>query len=85
MIQREITVANCNGFHLRPAALFTQTASDFQSTVRILYNGQKAEGRNLLEILKLGIEEGSRVTLVIDGSDEKEAMEELLGIFYKSI
>lgn len=85
MIQRKITVPNRNGFHLRPATLFTRTAAAYQSAVKIIYNGQRAEGRSLLQILKLGVKEGSSVTLVVDGPDEAEAMQALLGLFCKSV
>lgn len=81
VIRRDVTIPNRHGLHLRPAAMFTQTVSGFKAAVYVIYNGQKAEGRSLLEILKLGVKEGSRVTLAIDGPDEKEAMEVLVDLF----
>jgi phosphotransferase system HPr (HPr) family protein len=80
LILHEITVQNQNGLHLRPATLLTQIARKFQSEIKVVYDGKVAGGYNLLDLLKLGVSEGSKITLIIEGPDEREALPELVNV-----
>ncbi len=79
MHSKEATIQNATGFHIRPAQLFTEKATAFQSTVTLKVNGTGAEvdGKSILGLMALGLEEGAVVTIEADGSDEEQAVEEL--------
>ena len=74
MYTREITVKNEVGLHARPATYFIQKANEFKSGIWV----EKEERRvNAKSLLSLGIMKDTTVTLIADGSDEKEAVDAL--------
>ena len=70
------TVRNRVGLHARPAAVFVKAASRFGSTitVRNATTGSKAvNGKSILLVLTLGVEQGHAITVTTSGTDEAEA------------
>ncbi|GAA3411157.1 HPr family phosphocarrier protein [Paenibacillus hodogayensis] len=77
MISKEMTVLNEQGFHVRPAQLFAEKAGAFASSVRVRGEAGEADGKSMLELMTLGLAQGSRLTLETDGPDEAEALKTL--------
>ena len=91
MYTQEITVNNEVGLHARPATFFIQKANEFKSGIWVEKDDRRVNAKSLLGVLSLGIVKGTKITLIADGTDEKEAVgalveqplwydEELLGI-----
>jgi phosphocarrier protein HPr len=78
MIKREIVLGNKTGFHVRPAALFAKKAHEYVSSVYIAKNDELADGRSIMQMINLGIICDCVFTIIVDGTDEKEAMNGLL-------
>ncbi len=74
MIIKKFVIKNKVGLHARPAAVFVQTASKFESRITLSAHGKKANAKSIVEVLSLGVEEGAEVTIAVDGRDEKDAM-----------
>lgn len=83
MIQKNFKIKNKLGMHARPAALLAQTVAKFQSKVSIIKNGQEVDGDSILGIMMLAAEFGSEITVIINGKDEKEAIEKIEELFRK--
>lgn len=77
MINKDVTVQNQVGLHARPATFFIQKANEFKSGIWIVKDERKVNAKSLLGVLSLGITRGSEITIVADGADEEEAVEEL--------
>ena len=77
MITKEITITNSSGLHARPASLWVQMASRYQSSIIIKANDSEVNGKSILGILSLGLAAGSKFELIVDGEDEQEAAENL--------
>jgi phosphocarrier protein len=77
MLEKEITIENKSGLHARPAALFVQLANKYESNIIIKKNNLEVNGKSIMGILMLAVDKGSKIKLQINGSDEKEAMQEL--------
>ena len=77
MYTREITVKNEVGLHARPATYFIQKANEFKSRIWVEKEERRVNAKSLLGVLSLGIMKGTTVTLIADGSDEKEAVDAL--------
>ena len=77
MYTREITVKNEVGLHARPATYFIQKANEFKSGIWEEKEERRVNAKSLLGVLSLGIMKGTTVTLIADGSDEKEAVDAL--------
>ncbi len=80
MLTREVTINNQVGLHARPATFFIQKANEFKSSIWIEKDDRKVNAKSLLGVLSLGIVKGTSVTLVADGSDEKEALNTLANL-----
>lgn len=79
-LQRTVRVAEPQGLHLRPATAFAQTAGRFQSTVTLSREGQKVNGKSPLELILLGAEHGSELTLEVSGPDAAAALDALTAL-----
>ncbi len=77
MISKEIVIRNDSGLESKVAARLIQKASGYESNIWIQKGERKANAKSLLGILSLSICKGEKVTLIIDGNDEKLALSEL--------
>ncbi|MCC8121568.1 MAG: HPr family phosphocarrier protein [Oscillospiraceae bacterium] len=77
MYMKEAVVNNQVGLHARPATFFIQKANEFKSSVWIEKEDRRVNAKSLLGVLSLGITKGTSVTLIADGLDEKEAVDDL--------
>lgn len=77
MYTREITVKNEVGLHAGPATYFIQKANEFKSGIWVEKEERRVNAKSLLGVLNLGIMKDTTVTLIADGSDEKEAVDAL--------
>ncbi len=80
MIRREAVISNALGLHARAAARFVQLASRFKSRIQIANGGRTADGKSILGLLALIGNEGTRLTISADGSDEQEALRQLVDL-----
>ena len=74
---KDFVVINPLGIHARPASVFVQTASDFESeiTVTNLDSGHIADGKSVMSMLMLSAPKGTRIRLEVSGRDADKAME----------
>lgn len=78
MLQQTTTIVNKLGLHARAAAKFVTQASQFDSEINVKRNNQDVNGKSIMGIMMLAAAKGSEIELIIDGSDEKQAMLSLL-------
>lgn len=83
-IEREVVVNNKHGLHARPAALFVQIANKFDSSVMLENEDELVDGKSIITILSLGINTGTKLKLIVEGFDAKEAVDELVNFLEKS-
>ena len=74
MTEVTTTIANSAGIHARPASLFVQTASKFDSEIKIKAKGKSIDAKSILMIMSLGLVKGTEITISADGYDEVEAV-----------
>ncbi len=77
VITKKMVIKNKQGLHARPAALFVQVANKFDSRVTIVRDEEEVNGKSIMGILMLGAEQGTEITISIDGEDAERAFEEL--------
>lgn len=74
MVSQKVTIINAEGFHMRPAGVFSSAMGKFKSSIYILFNGNKINGKSLMNIIASGIKCGSEVEIECSGEDENEAL-----------
>ena len=76
-IEKELTVMNKQGLHARPAAMFVQIASKYNSKISVKKDDGVVNGKSIMGILMLGAQHKSKITVTIEGEDAQDAMNEL--------
>ncbi|MDN3020067.1 phosphocarrier protein HPr [Paenibacillus sp. BSR1-1] len=77
MIEKTFKVKDATGIHARPSTILVQTASKFDSEVKLKYNGKSVNLKSIMGVLSLGITYGEEFDIVADGLDEVEALDQL--------
>lgn len=86
MIKEKIVVKNPIGVHLRPAGDIAEAAIKFKKCeVYLTADGRSVNGKSLLSILSLGIQQGSEFEIVCNGQDEEAAMKAILAAVEKDL
>jgi len=74
-IEKKILIQNKLGLHARPAALFVQTANQYDSDIDVIKDGEKVNGKSIMGIMTLAIGCGTEIIIVASGPDAAEAVE----------
>ena len=78
MYTKTAVVNNQVGLHARPATFFIQKANEFKSSIWVEVEERRVNAKSLLGVLSLGIVGGTSIRIIADGSDEEEAVENLV-------
>ncbi len=81
MVKLEIVIMNRLGLHARPAAQLVQTASKFNSEIILKKENLEVNAKSIMGVMMLAAEMGSKITIIADGPDEKEAAEAVAHVF----
>ena len=76
----EVTIQHEAGLHARPAAIFVKTASGFQSTISLRFGEKTVNAKSIVQVLTLGANKGSTVTIAAEGPDADAAIQALVGL-----
>ena len=71
---RRVQIVNAYGLHVRPATKLVKLAQSFQSDVRVDHEGNKVNGKSLLDMTGLAAECGTTPDLEAEGPDAEEAL-----------
>jgi phosphocarrier protein len=74
MIEREVTIANKNGLHARPAAEIVKTAAKYQADITLVRDDLEVNGKSIMGVMMLAAEYGSTLMLRADGPDAEDAV-----------
>ncbi|MBS4538729.1 HPr family phosphocarrier protein [Clostridium sp. D2Q-11] len=78
MIKSEVKITNKTGLHARPASLFVSESSKYKSEIKAINGDKEYNAKSIMGILSMGAVEGDIITIIAEGSDEKEAVEGLV-------
>lgn len=73
----ELTVPVITSLEARPAAVFVQIASKFESSIQLKIENKVANAKSIMGIISLGILDGQSITIIANGADEQSAIDEL--------
>ncbi|RME04960.1 MAG: HPr family phosphocarrier protein [Planctomycetota bacterium] len=73
-----VTIVNKYGLHARPAMKFVELAKQFASTISVSKDGEKVNGKSVLELMTLEGTCGSTLTIHAEGTDAQKAVEALV-------
>lgn len=79
-MERTVDIINRLGLHARAAAKFTTLASKFSADVRVRKDAREVSGKSIMGVMMLAAAQGSQVTLIAEGEDAAQALDELAGL-----
>lgn len=74
MVIKSVKIKNEQGLHMRPAGIFAKAMSQFSSEIKIIHNGNKLNGKSIMNIIGGCIKYGDEIEIQCNGSDEEEAL-----------
>jgi phosphocarrier protein len=84
-LEKEIVIKNRQGLHARPAAMFVQIVSKYNSHIIVRKGMERVNGKSIMGILTLGAERNSRITIEAEGEDAPEVLAELADLLTKEM
>ena len=75
--EKQVTILNTLGLHVRPSAAMAGTASKFRSSVSVIKDGQAVNAKSSIDLLTLAAVAGTQLIVRADGVDAREAVDAL--------
>lgn len=81
MVSKTTVVKNPSGIHARPASLFVQEASKYESAITVgKVGGDAKDAKSILMVMSLGMACGCEIEIAADGADEAAAVDALVAL-----
>ena len=80
MVSRDTKVVDKMGLHMRPANNFITAMSKYKSDITIVFNGNKINGKSIMNIMAACIKYDSPITIICDGEDEQAMLDEAVSL-----
>ena len=81
MIKHSYKVTKQISFTPHLAAAFVQMTEKYQSRILLESGNKKANGKSLMGMVSIGIEQGAEITFIVDGPDQDLALEGIIEFF----
>jgi phosphocarrier protein len=79
-IIRTVIVINPLGLHLRPAGMLAAAASRFQAKIEIVRGSERVDGKSVMSIMLLAVEQGGELSIEAAGHDAQSAVDALAAL-----
>ena len=79
-VERRITIINRLGLHARAASKFVNVSNRYTSRINVANAGKVVNGKNIMSVMLLAATQGTELVLEIDGDDEEEALQAIVGL-----
>jgi phosphocarrier protein HPr len=77
LLSKNFKIMHEDGLTARPAALFVQVSSKFNSRIWVEVDSKKVNAKSIMGIISLGIGQDDEITITAEGNDQAEAMDAL--------
>ncbi|UKE48240.1 HPr family phosphocarrier protein [Xanthomonas cerealis] len=81
MLERELIVSNRLGLHARATAKLVQMLSSFRCNATLAAKGREVNAKSIMGVMLLAAAQGTPVTVRVEGADEADALEAVVGLF----
>ena len=78
MVSQSLKLELKNGLEARPAALFVQIASKFESHISVIVGDKQVNAKSIMGMMSLGAIKGQVIEISANGEDEQEAVDALI-------
>ena len=85
MVSKDTRVVDKMGLHMRPANNFITAMTKYKSDITIVFNGNKINGKSIMNIMAACIKYDSPITIICDGEDEQAMLDEAVSLIEKGL
>jgi len=78
LLCKKIVIKHKTGLHARPAAVFVDQASQFESAITIMLGEREANAKSIISVMTLGVGPEEEIIIKAEGVDEEEAISRLV-------
>lgn len=78
MIEKTVEITLESGLQARPAAQFVQEANKYAADLFLEKEGKRINAKSIMGLMTLALGRGEEVTIIADGTDEEEAVKDLV-------
>ncbi len=78
-------ITDPRGIHARPAGQLVKLIKEYKSTCQLGSATNLVDGKHLLSVMKLSLQQGDSLTLQFSGADEKEAADAVLKFLQENL
>ncbi|WP_058306758.1 HPr family phosphocarrier protein [Gracilibacillus massiliensis] len=78
MLEKEVVISIEPGLQARPAAQFVQKANSYSSEIFIEKDSKRINAKSIMGLMSLALSKGNQIKIIVDGSDDQEALKELV-------
>ena len=75
MLSKKIKVNNPSGLHMRPAGVFVNAVTPYDSSISFNIRGNTYNAKSMINVLAAAVKSGDEIELVVDGADEQVCMD----------
>lgn len=80
VVEQRVRLPASVALHARPAGLFVREAAQLSASVTVSANGKSADAGSILQVLALGAEGGTELSIAASGDGAAEAVERLVAL-----
>ena len=78
MVEGRAVIVNEAGLHARSASQFISYVNQYKCNISFIKEDKIANAKSILNVLLLGLNQGSEVTVRVEGQDEQRVLHEVL-------
>lgn len=77
----KLTIRNPLGLHARPATALAQTAMSFPCVVTLVRDGERFDGKSVMELMMMAAISGTVVEVIAEGDDAEPCLRAITDLF----
>lgn len=81
MVEETAVVQNQAGIHVRPSGMIIEELGDYSGTITAEAQGFSVELNSIMGLLSLGLVQGDKVKLTVEGPDEDRVAAQVKELF----
>jgi len=81
MIEKNATIKNVQGIHCRPSAVIIKSLQSYDGKAVVRADAGEASLQSIMGLLSLCLEQGAKVSVMVDGPNEDRICTELVELF----
>lgn len=81
MVKTTAIIRNGMGIHCRPSAVIVKETRDFRGELEVIAPNGRCDPRSIMDLISLGLAEGTQIELRIHGRSEKKFAPKLVELF----